>query len=161
MQITTQLAYFHEDPSKEKQVKQYLLACCEKLIPFRSSGLLSKSLPVARLFLLGCARVKTIRHLEWQLEGEIFRAEYLMKQEPPFLLRVDNHVTSDLARLRAKKRLSHQAAQHYLMDMTYFIDEVFLYIIWGSTWYLQPKHEKFLCPRLYIRYFGSRHSESE
>lgn len=69
--------------------------------------------------------------------------------------RVDANIRRDLLQVVIAKGLGNIEAREYLVEMAYFIDEVFSYLNYSSSWFFNHTAEKFLCPRLFKRYFHS------
>lgn len=154
MNINKELQKISENPSKEKLVKRYLLDCCEKLIRFRSSGCLSKNLLTARKYLKGYANQKQIHQAEWELECEAFGVEYYSEKGVRVYFRVNEHISSDLVKVRISKGLTNKESRKHLEEMAYFIDRVFCHIEYTSNWLFSDECAQFMCPRLFSKYFS-------
>ncbi|WP_325892429.1 hypothetical protein [Grimontia sp. NTOU-MAR1] len=154
MNIKLELEKVSKNPAKQKIVKHYLLDCCAKLVRFRSSGRLPKNLQIAKKFLSGFANQKEIHQAEWELEGEAFGVEYFSQEGKQFYFRARKDISADLVKVRISKGLSNNASRKYLEDMAYFIDRVFSHIECSSNWLFREECEKFMCPKLYKKYFG-------
>lgn len=142
-----------ENPSKEVLVKKYLLRCCVKLIRFRSDGTLAHNLQIAQRFLKGFATDKQMNRAEWNMEGQAFGAEHYSRKGIRFYFRADKEVRRALIKVRISKGLNNNDSRKYLTDMAYFIDSVFCHIAHANNWFFEDKDERFLCPRLFQRYF--------
>jgi hypothetical protein len=138
---------------KELLVKRYLLACCEKLKRFRSGDRLTDNLEIAKKFLTGVANKKQMHRAAWEIEGYAFGTEYYSYRPIRFYFRANKNVRSDLKKVQISKGLRNNEAREYLVEMAYFIDVVFCHVEYSSNWLFKEKDEKFLCPKLYKRYF--------
>lgn len=160
MNLTNRLKLISQNKKKEDLVKRYLLDCCEKLIRFRSGDCLSKNLKVARNFLSGVATKKEIHQSEWEIEGNAFGTEYYSEKGVRVYFRANANVRADLVKVRISKGLSNRDSRKYLIEMAYFIDYVFCHIHFSSNWLFEESCEKFMCPRLFERYFGKLHNKA-
>lgn len=154
MNLTNKLRLISRNKSKEALVKRYLLDCCEKLIRFRSGDCLPKNLKVARNFLRGVATKKQIHQSKWEIEGDAFGTEYYSAKGIRVYFRANKDVKADLIRVRISTGLDNRGSRKYLIEMAYFIDYVFCHIQFSSNWLFEESCEKFMCPRLFKRYFG-------
>ncbi|MBQ4864790.1 hypothetical protein J8L98_24195 [Pseudoalteromonas sp. MMG013] len=154
MNLAKKLKKISEKPSSEILVKRYLLDCCEKLRRFRSSDCLAKNLLVARKFLRGVATQKQIHQAEWEIEAEAFGAEYFSEKGARVYFRVDKNISADLIKVRISKGLSNRGSRQHLVEMAYFIDRVFCHVEYSSNWLFTEECEQFMCPKLFVKYFG-------
>lgn len=161
MKIIDKLKVISKNKNKEVLVKRYLLDCCEKSIRFRSSRVLPDNLSVARNYLRRRASSDKLFRALWLIEGEAFSTEdffkpniFLIKSKLRFYSE-QKHISNDLLRIRISKGLTHLEAQEYLHELAYFIDQAFTCTWRIPEWFFNEKNEKFMCPRLFLRYFGS------
>ena len=154
MNSIDRLKIISKNKNKEILVKKYLLKCCEKLLRFRSGECLSKNLLVAKKFLMGVATKRQIHQAEWEIEASAFEVEYYSEKGIRVYFRAEKKVRADLIQVRISTGLDNSESRKYLIEMAYFIDHVFCHIQFSSNWLFEESCEKFLCPRLYKRYFG-------
>ncbi|MGO4893545.1 hypothetical protein [Flavobacterium sp. W21_SRS_FM6] len=153
MDILNRLEQLNADPFKQKQIKKYLLACCKKLVKYRSSGNLEKGIALAKKYNAGYISWKKFHDIEYILEGEAFRIEFY-SNDPYFgQFRVDKNDLADLKKIRVSKALHSKKANKYLIDLAYFVDSVFSYCSHPGNSLPDIEHSKFLCPVLFKRYF--------
>ncbi len=149
-----ELEKIREDQNKERLIKLYLLACCEKLIKFISSGCLLKNIKVARKYINGYANIKQIHLAEWELEGEAFSVDYYLEKRGNIYFRLNKDIKVDLVKVRISMGFSNKVSESYLTQMAYFIDRVFCHVEHTSNWLFTDDCEKFMCPILYSKYFS-------
>ena len=154
MCIVRKLNTIRLNSNKETLVKRYLLACCYKLVRFRSGECLPNNLEIAKRFLRGVATEKQMHKAEWEIEGQAFGAEHYSGDRIRFYFRADKNIKHDLLQLRISSGLRNVEARKRLIDMAYFIDSVFCHIQFSSNWFIKDECEVFLCPRLFRRFFG-------
>jgi len=154
MDVLNKLEQLNAEPRKQKQIKSYLLACCQKLTKYRSSGNLEKGIALAKKYNAGYISWKKFHDIEYVLEGEAFCIDFYTND--PYLgqFRVEQNDIADLKRIRASKALSAKKANRYLIDIAYFIDSVFSYCSHVNNRLPKAEHSKFLCPLLFKRYFS-------
>lgn len=154
MNVLKQLEIIKKDKNKAKLVKRYLLDSCTKLTRFRSGDSFDRNIKVAKSFLKGVATKKQMHQAEWEIEGNAFGTEYYSEAGVRVYFRVNENVRKDLIQVRISTGLNNKESRVYLKEMAYFIDYVFCYIQYPDNWLFEESHEKFLCPRLFKRYFG-------
>lgn len=154
MEIYEKLEQLNADAKKQKLIKKYLLACCQKLVKYRSSGNLEKGIALAKLYNSGFISWKKFHEIEYVLEGEAFRIDFYT-DDPYFRgFRVDLNDLADLKMVRATKALPAKKANEYLIELTYFVNTVFSYCYDPNNSLPSAKESKFLCPLLFKRYFS-------
>jgi len=153
MNLLKQLEVIKKDKNKEYLIKRYLLESCSNLSRFRSGESFNKNMKVAKSFLKGVATKKQMHQAEWEIEGNAFGTEYYSEVGIRVYFRVNENVRKDLIQVRISKGLNNKESREYLKEMAYFIDHVFCYIQYPSDWLFDESSEKFLCPRLFKRYF--------
>jgi hypothetical protein len=154
MNLLKQLEVIKKDKNKEHLIKRYLLESCSNLSRFRSGESFNKNMKVAKSFLKGVATKKQMHQAEWEIEGDAFGTEYYSEAGVRVYFRVNENVRKDLIQVRISKGLNNKESRGYLKEMAYFIDQVFCYVQWSGDWLFDDGAEKFLCPRLFKRYFG-------
>ena len=102
----------------------------------------------------GVSTKKQMRQAVWEIEGDAFGAEYYAKAGVRVYFRVNDNVRKDLLQVRIATGLNNKDARKYLISMAYFIDSVFCHIEYPTDWCFTEADEKFLCPRLFKRYFA-------
>lgn len=154
MSILKQLDVIRHDKHKERVVKRYLLESCSKLSRFRSDASFKKNMKIATLFLKGVATKKQMHQAEWEIEGAAFGTEHYSEAGVRVYSRARPNLHKDLIQVRISTGLTNTEARAHLIQMAYFIDHVFCHIHLKENWLFDDEAEKFLCPRLFKRYFG-------
>ncbi|KAF7783530.1 hypothetical protein PRUB_a3320 [Pseudoalteromonas rubra] len=90
----------------------------------------------------------------WEIEGNAFGTEYYFERGLRAYFKANKHVKSDLIKVRFSTGLNHKESSKHLIDLAYFIDAVFCHVQYSSCWFFKENSEKFMCPRLFERYFG-------
>ena len=154
MNVLKELEVIKKDKNKEYFIKRYLLESCVKLSRFRSGESFSRNMKVARSFLKGVATKKQMHQAEWEIEGNAFSTEYYSEAGTSVYFRVNEDVRKDLIHVRISTGLKNKESKDYLKEMAYFINHAFCFIQYPGNWLFDEGAEKFLCPRLFKRYFG-------
>jgi len=154
MNLLKRLEVIKKDKNKEHLIKRYLLESCSNLSRFRSGESFNKNMKVAKSFLKGVATKKQMHQAEWEIEGNAFGTEYYSEAGISVYFRVNENVRKDLIQVRISSGLKNKESKVYLKEMAYFIDQVFCYVQWSGDWLFDDAANKFLCPRLFKRYFG-------
>lgn len=155
MDVLNKLEQLNAKQKKQKQIKKYLLACCQKLTKYRSSGNLAKGIGLAKKYNAGYISWKKFHDIEYVLEGEAYCIDFYTNDPYFGRFSVCLNDLADLKRIRAGKALHSKSANKYLIELTYFIDSVFSYCSHPVNSLPDMKYSKFLCPILFRRYFGS------
>lgn len=154
MNVLKQLAVIKKDKNKEGLIKRYLLESCIKLSRFRHGESFSRNIKVAKRFLKGVSTKKQMHQAVWEVEGEALGVGYYSEQGVSVYFKVNEDVRKDLIQVRISKGLNNKGAREYLKDMAYFIESVFYHIQHSENWLFDDSANKFLCPRLFNRYFA-------
>lgn len=154
MDVSEKLQQLSADPKKQKQIKKYLLTCCQKLVKYRRSGNLEKGIMLAKQYNSGSISWKKFHDIEYALEGEAFRIDFYTNDPYFGGLRVDLNDLADLKMVRVSKALKAKKANEYLVELTYFVNTVFSYCSHPNNSLPSDKESKFLCPQLFKRYFS-------
>ena len=155
MNVLKQLEVIKKDKNKEHLIKRYLLESCTKLARFRTGESFSRNMKVAKRFLKGVATKKQMHQAEWEIEGDAFGTDYYSEEGVTVYFSVNENLRKDLIQVRISAGLKNKESKVYLKEMAYFIDQVFCYVQWSGDWLFDDTAYKFLCPRLFKRYFGS------
>lgn len=154
MNVLNKLEQLNANPNKQKQIKKYLLACCQKLTKYRSSGNLEKGIILAKKYNAGYISWKKFHDIEYVLEGEAFCIDFYTNDPYFGQFCVYQNDLADLKRVRASKARPAKQANKYLIELTYFVDSVFSYCSYPGNSLPDAEHSKFLCPTLFKRYFS-------
>lgn len=156
MNVLERLEIIKKDKNKECLVKRYLLENCLKLSRFRTGESFARNMKIANSFLKGVATKKQMHQAEWEIEGDAFGTDYYSEKGAKVYFRVNEDVRKDLIQIRISTGLKNKESKEYLKEMAYFIDQVFCHIQYSSNWLFDDSANKFLCPRLFKRYFGDK-----
>ncbi len=153
MNIYEKLRVLSNNPSKEKKVKLYLLACCERFVPYRSKGNLEKGIRLAKLSLRGHQKRKAINDILWVLEAEAFEVDHYIIGIADWP-RLCNETRIDLVKIRCRYQLKNRESLTHLRDVAYFVDLALRCVIFTDNDIPDEEYNNFMCPILFKRCFG-------
>jgi hypothetical protein len=112
------------------------------------------SIEQAKKYLTGQISWKHFHKAEYIVEGEAFGIEFYKDGVHYFKFHPDKAMLKDLQRIRIQQRMSHKDALQFLESLAYFATYVLSYIYRAPDDLPPENYSKFLCPKLYERYFG-------
>jgi len=154
MDILKKLSEYNSKPQRQKQIKKYLIACCQKYTKYRSSGNLVKGIKSAKQYINGDISWEKFHDIEYVLEGEAFAIDFYTTDRYLGKYDIDKNMLLDLKKVRIGEQLNQTHAKNYLIDLAYFIDGAFNFCYFPDDNLPDNKYKKFLCPVLFKRYFS-------
>jgi hypothetical protein len=153
MNVIQKLSIINNNPNKKLLVKRYLLACCEKFVPYRSRGNLDNGIKLAKKYLQGHKKEREIRQVLWVIEAEAFEIDHYIVGVNRYWPKLRKETQLDLLKTRLRYHLTNQEALYFLRDVSYFVDYTLACVLFSDNDIPKEEDNRFMCPILFNRYF--------